>query len=84
MTDKTISEVRADFARAVEEVHYTQERVRVTRHGRAFVAIVPVEDLELLEALEDRDDLDAFRKALAEPGENVPYDAFRREILGSR
>src|SRR3954468_10045222 len=40
----------------VNQVAYGKERVLVTRHGKALVALVPVEDLELIEAMEDRID----------------------------
>ena len=40
----------------------------VDRHGKPVAAIVPVEDLDLLERIEDRYDLEAARAALREPG----------------
>ncbi len=39
-----------------------------------------VEDLAVLEELEDRLDVEAARKALAESGERIPYDRARREL----
>ena len=39
------------------------ERLVVQRRGRRLFALVPVEDVELLERLEDRLDLDAIRAA---------------------
>jgi prevent-host-death family protein len=51
----------------VNRVSYGGERVVLTRHGRRVAAVVPIEDLELLEALEDARDLDDVRAALADP-----------------
>ena len=59
----TVSEARDDFGRTVDRVHHRHERVCITKHGRPFVALVPVEDLELLAILEDRADIDAVREA---------------------
>jgi prevent-host-death family protein len=56
--------VRESFAEYVSQVAFTGRRVIVTRHGRPRAALVPIEDLELLRALEDRIDLKAALKAL--------------------
>jgi prevent-host-death family protein len=60
--------IRGDFADTVNRVSYQGERIAVERHGKTIAALVSVEDLELLEALEDRGDLAAARRALKEPG----------------
>ena len=52
----------------VNRVAYGKERVILSRRGRDLAAIVPLEDVELLEALEDRLDLDAARAALKKAG----------------
>lgn len=44
-----------------------------------MVAIIPIEDLELLEAIEDRLDVEAAKAALAESDERVSYHDLRRE-----
>ena len=68
----TISEARQDFAELVNRAAYGHERVRVVRRGREIAAIVPIEDVELLERLEDEFDLKAARAALADPENAVP------------
>ena len=66
-TERRISEARGDFSDTINRVAYRGERVVLTRHGRRVAAVVPVEDLDLLEALEDARDLDEVRGALADP-----------------
>ncbi|MCZ7645637.1 MAG: type II toxin-antitoxin system Phd/YefM family antitoxin [Planctomycetota bacterium] len=56
---------RKNFSDTVNRAAYGKERVTLTRRGRPVAALVPVEDLALLEALEDKLDLDEARKALA-------------------
>jgi prevent-host-death family protein len=68
----TVSEARQDFAEIVNRAAYGGERVRVVRRGRAVAAIVPIEDLDLLERLEDEIDLEAVREAMADPANAVP------------
>lgn len=53
-------------------------RVRC-RRGRVVVAVVPVEDLELLQRLDDEADNAVAEEALAEPG-TTPYEQVRREL----
>ncbi len=71
-TRLSISEARDDFAELVNRVAYGRERVRVARRGRDMAVLVPVEDLQLLEALEDELDLAAAGEALADPGNASP------------
>ncbi len=68
----SVSEARATFAELVNRAAYGHERVRVVRRGRPVAAIVPIEDVELLERLEDEVDLQAARDALADPENAVP------------
>jgi prevent-host-death family protein len=66
-TNISVSDAREGFADLVNRVAYGRERVRVVRRGREVAAIVPMEDIELLEAIEDELDLAAARDALADP-----------------
>jgi prevent-host-death family protein len=68
----SVSEARQDFAELVNRAAYRGERVRVVRRGRAVAAIVPIEDVEALERLEDELDLQAALEALADPKNAVP------------
>ena len=66
MAALTVSKAREVFAETVNRVAYTNERVMVERRGKAVAAMVPVEDVELLQFLEDHMDLDDARAAIAE------------------
>ncbi len=59
------------------------ERVVMTVDGKD-VALVAVDELELLEEWEERLDLEAYRKAKAEPGPNIPLEDFLREMEQER
>ncbi|MGH6898167.1 MAG: type II toxin-antitoxin system Phd/YefM family antitoxin [Geminicoccaceae bacterium] len=61
-----ISDARQHLAELCNRVAYGGERLLIARRGKSRVALVSVEDLELLEALEDAIDLEAARKALRE------------------
>ena len=69
---------RAAFSELTNKVAYGKERVVISRKGKRLVAIVPIEDLEFLEAFENKADLAAARKALKEPGAKS-WEQFRKE-----
>lgn len=70
----TVSTVdaRKNFADIVNTVAYGGEPIVLTRRGRKIAALVSMEELELLQLLEERIDIKDARKALQEPGENIP------------
>jgi prevent-host-death family protein len=66
MTTTTITDARSRFADYIHRAQYGHERVVLTAHGQPAAAIISIEDLELLRALEDAVDLAAARLAVAE------------------
>lgn len=60
------SKAREGFADTINRAAYGKERVVVRRRGKDIAAVVPIDDLHLLEELEDRIDLADARAALAE------------------
>lgn len=62
----TISAAKArdQFADLVNQVAFGNQRAKVTRRGKDLAAIVSLEDLELLEAIEKRLDLIEFLEAM--------------------
>ena len=61
MPKMTVADAERNLVRIVERVAEERERVTLTSEGKPVAAIVPAEDLELLEALEDRLDVEAGR-----------------------
>lgn len=68
MSDETITTAAArdSFSEVVNRAAFGKERVVLTRHGKPLAAIVPIEDVEALEAIENAHDLAEVRKALEE------------------
>jgi len=66
MASIPFSEARAHLTDIVNEVAYGGERMILTRKGKQLVAIIPLEDLKALEALENKIDLEDAKKALAD------------------
>ena len=60
-----VHRARRELADVINRVAYARERILLDRRGKNVAAIVPIEDFELLEKLEDRIDLESARAALA-------------------
>lgn len=80
MTRLPATQARIRFAELVNDVAFGGERVVLQRHGKDIAAVVPIEDLALLEELEDRIDLDAARKALRDKEPAIAWSALKREL----
>jgi len=59
-------DARAQLSEIINRAAFGKERMILTRRGKEIVAVVPIEDVKLLEALEDRMDLEEAREALSE------------------
>lgn len=74
----TASEARENFSDILNRAAYGGERVIVHRGKKPLAALVPIEDFEILEQLEDRADLEEIRKRLKEP--TVPWSRIKKEL----
>jgi prevent-host-death family protein len=77
----TSSKARHEFARVLRKVK-EGKRFLLERHDKGVAAIVSVEDLALLEAIENRHDLEEARRALAEVAEKgaIPWEQVKAEL----
>ena len=72
-------DVRDNLAEVINRVAYAGERVILRRHSKNVVAIVSMEDFQLLEALEDRADVKAALRARKEKGA-VPLQEIKARL----
>lgn len=79
MFQLSASAAREEFAEALNRVAYGHERITLYRRNKKVAALIPVEDLALLEELEDRIDLEAARKALKEKG-SISWEKLKAEL----
>ncbi|HEY4235584.1 MAG TPA: type II toxin-antitoxin system Phd/YefM family antitoxin [Lacipirellulaceae bacterium] len=73
------SQLRQEISDALNTVAYSGERIAISRHGKRVAVLVPVDDLALLEAVEDRIDLALAKKALKEKG-SIPWSRVKKEL----
>ena len=86
VTDEVVSmsaaEARENLSDVINRVAYGQERIVLTRHGKPLVALVPIDDLEALEAYEDHLDLLAAEEAWEEYQREggIPVEVVRQQL----
>lgn len=78
----TTVEARNQFSEIINRAAFGQERIRLTRRGKVICAVVPIEDVELLEWIEDVVDNKAIDEAEKEGlfKNTVSAEEFFREL----
>ena len=87
MTISTINTIDAkeEFSEIINRVAHHKERVILTRRGKEVAAIIPVEDLYLLQESQNKSDLDDALEALKEARAEgtITLNALQEEIGSS-
>jgi prevent-host-death family protein len=74
------AEARKRLAEIVNKVAYGKEPIILTRRGEQIAALISMEELQLLQLIEDYSDIQEAKKALEEPGENIPANEFWKKL----
>ena len=80
MTKVTTAEARKKLAEIVNKVAYGKEPIVLTLSFRDTAWLISMEELELLQLIEDHMDIEDAKKALAEPGVNIPAEKVWKEL----
>ena len=80
VTKISTADARKNFADIVNKVAYGKESIILTRRGREIAALVSIDELELLQQIEDYIDIEDAKKALQDPGENIPADEVWKQL----
>ena len=82
MDTLSTAEARDQFSDVINRAAYGKERVVLTRRGKALVAVVPIEDFELLRELEDYYDAKAADEALEDVRIHgtIPWEQIKAEL----
>jgi antitoxin Phd len=80
ITTISTADARKKFADIVNKVAYGKESIVLTRRGQEIAALISIEELELLQQIEDYIDIEDAKKALAEPGKNIPAQEVWKQL----
>ena len=74
-----VTDARAQFPHLLSTAQ--TEAVFLERRGKVEAVLVSPEQYErMITALEDEEDIAAFDAALAEPGENIPWEKVQADL----
>jgi len=74
-----VSEAREKLSEVIDAAQ--SEAVILERYGRPAAVVVSLERYQqLLDALEEAEDVAAFDAAMAEDGDNIPWDQVRADL----
>ena len=78
----TTAAARKNFSDLINRVAYGKDRVVLTRRNKPLAAVVPIEDIALIEEIEDREDLKAARAAIREAKRKgtIPWAQIKKEL----
>ena len=82
MESLSVADARDQFSELLNRAAYAKERIIVMRRNKELAALVPIEDLRIIEALEDRDDLEEARKVLATLATSLPWSEIKADLKG--
>ncbi|MEX0822749.1 MAG: type II toxin-antitoxin system Phd/YefM family antitoxin [Balneolaceae bacterium] len=85
MDVKTINsaKARSSFSEILNETGFGGRRIVVTRKGKAIAAVVSIQDLEAIQAIEDEKDISEAKRILSDPqSEFIPWEQAKRELAG--
>ena len=82
MVTVPLNEARRNLSDAVNRVAYGKERIVLTRRKKGVAVMVPMEDLKLIEAMEDRLDAEEARRILADKKDKLIPWAKAKKMLG--
>jgi len=74
------AEARKKLSEIVNKVAYGKEPIVLTRRGEEIAALISMEELEFLQLIEERIDIEDAKKALEEPGENISAEKLWKEL----
>ncbi len=78
----TTGKAREQLSNVINRAAFGKERIVLTRRGKEIAAVVPIEDVKLLEEIEDRIDLEEARAALAETKSKgtIPWEKIKADL----
>lgn len=79
MGEFSISDARAEFPAVIKQSQKTP--VHILKHGEPVAVLIsPTLYQEMLDAMEDLEDVEAYDEAKAAGGKPIPWDEVKREL----
>lgn len=81
-TSITTADAKEEFSELVNRCAHNKERIILTRRGKDIAVLIPIEDLQLIEASQNKNDLEEAIEALKEARNQGTFtlDKLKEEI----
>jgi PHD/YefM family antitoxin component YafN of YafNO toxin-antitoxin module len=79
MTVISVTQLKEDFAKTTGQVEFGGKRIIVEKHRKPAFAMISIDDLKMLQALEDRVDALDAEEAL-EDSRRIPLDEVKAKL----
>ena len=76
----TTADARQKFSDIINRVAFGDDSFVLTRRGKPIAALVSIKELELLQELENKLDIEDAWKAKNEPGDPIPWEELKKEL----
>ena len=77
-------EARSSFSDVLNRAAYGKQRIVLTKNGKDVAAIVPIEDLEFIETLEDQIDVAEAKKIRASKSKTLDWNTVKKQLRAGR
>lgn len=78
-----VTKARENLADIIGKVKYGHKRIKLTSNGKIVGVIIPLEDLELLEAIEDKIDIEVAERAIND-GKTYTFNEVLQDMVLTR
>ena len=76
----TTADARQKFSDIINRVAFGDDSFVLTRRGKPIAALVSIKELELLQELEDKLDIEDAWTAKSEPGDPIAWEELKKEL----
>jgi PHD/YefM family antitoxin component YafN of YafNO toxin-antitoxin module len=76
----SVTDLKKEFRQATGKVEHGQVRLVIERNNKAAFALIPIEDLELLQRVEDLIDAQAAEASMKDPRRSIPWEELKAKL----
>ncbi len=76
----SVTDLKKEFRKATGKVEHGQVRLVIERNNKAAFALIPIEDLELLQRVEDFIDAQAAEASMKDPRPSIPWEDLKARL----
>jgi PHD/YefM family antitoxin component YafN of YafNO toxin-antitoxin module len=76
----SVTDLKKEFRQATGKEEHGHVRLVIERNNKAAFALIPIEDLELLQRVEDLIDTRAAEASMKDPRPSIPWEELKAKL----